>query len=194
MGLKPSLREERPRDKVFPMQAVQTEKDNKNREEAGSFENNTVYEIGYHVLSTVAESDVETVIGRLRKMIEKAGGSFVAEGAPQKMALAYPMAVWSNGKWTKYSDSYFGWLKFEVSSENIADIDRTCKADKDILRYLILTTVREDTRASVRQFVLKEVRRTDTIKTTARAKPTSEVKEEVSDEKLDEAIEEMVAD
>lgn len=176
------------------MQAVQTEKGTTNREDVGGVVNNTVYEIGYHVLPIVAESDVESVIDRLRKMIEKAGGSFVAEGAPQKMALAFPMAVWNNGTWTKYNDSYFGWLKFEVSSDNIGDIDRACKADKDILRYLILTTVREDTRASVRQFVLKEVKRTDTIKSSVRPKPTPEIKEEVSDEKLDEAIEEMVAD
>lgn len=176
------------------MQAVQTEKDTNNRDDVGGVENITVYEIGFHVLSTVAEGDVETVIGRLRKMVEKAGGSFVAEGAPQRMSLAYPMAVWNNGKWTKYSESYFGWLKFEVSAEKIAGIESACKADKDILRYLILTTVREDTRASVRQFVLKEVRRTDTIKSSVRAKPVSGVKEEVSDEKLDEAIEEMVAD
>ena len=131
---------------------------------------------------------------RLRTLIEKSDGAFIAEGAPQRVNLAYPMAVWNNGSWTKYNDAYFGWLKFELDAAKITLLEDACKADKEILRHLIIKTVREDTRANVRQFVLKEVKRTDTIKTIAKVKPVAEVKEEVSDEKLDEAIEELVAD
>jgi ribosomal protein S6 len=175
------------------MQATDIKKAETSAEAAGA-PHAVIYEIGYHVLPTVAEGDVEQVIGRLRKIIEKLGGTFVAEGAPQRVPLAYSMAVWNNGSWTKYMEAHFGWIKFELNAEYIAEVERACKADKDILRHLVITTVREDTRASVRQFVLKEVRRTDTIKTVARAKPATEAKEEVSDEKLDEAIEELVAD
>ena len=174
------------------MQAVQIGKENNTRDKADA--ENNVYEIGYHVLPIIAEGDVEIVVNRLRTAIEKTGGTFVAEGAPQRLTLAYPMAVWTNGKWTKYNEAYFGWIKFEVDSASIASIEAACKADKDILRHLVISTVREDTRASVRQFVLKEVRRTDTIKSSVRPKVATETKEEVSDEKLDEAIEELVAD
>lgn len=174
------------------MQAVEIGKENNTRDSAGA--ENNIYEVGYHVLSSVVESDVETAVNRLRTTIEKAGGTFVAEGAPQRVMLAYPMAVWNNGKWTKYNEAYFGWIKFEMAAESIGGIEAACKADKDILRHLVISTVREDTRASVRQFVLKEVKRTDTIKSAARPKVAPETKEEVSDEKLDEAIEELVAD
>ncbi|MBI2048336.1 MAG: 30S ribosomal protein S6 [Parcubacteria group bacterium] len=175
------------------MSVVATEQGNDTRTPAGATDA-VVYEIGFHVLPTIAEGDVEGVIARLRALIEKEGGAFIAEGAPQRVSLAYPMAVWNNGSWTKYDEAYFGWLKFELDASHIAALEEACKADKSILRHLLIKTVREDTRANVRQFVLKEVKCTDTIKSASRAKPAPETKEEVSDEKLDEAIEELVAD
>lgn len=152
-----------------------------------------VYEAGYHITPTVAEGDIEAVVSRIRAAIEKAGGAFIAEGAPQKVSLSYAIAQWNNGRWAKFDQVYFGWLKFEAATDVIAGIEQGLKADREILRHIVFKTVREDTRANVRQFVLKEVKRTDTIKSTRRV-ATPETKAEISDEKIDEAIEELVAD
>lgn len=152
-----------------------------------------VYEVGYHLLSTLQEAGVEQVVSRFREAITKTGGVFIAEGAPQKVTLAYPMAVWENGTWTKYADANFGWLKFEVSPEGIAAVEEHFKADKSVIRFLVVKTVREDTRASVRQFVMREVKRGDSIKSAPR-KVASEPQEKVSEKKLDEVIEELTAD
>ena len=156
-------------------------------------ERTLVYEAGYHISPMVAEGDIESAVARVRSAVEKAGGVFIAEGAPQKVGLSYPIAQWTNGRWTKYTEAFFGWLKFEMNAADIRTIEEGIKEDREILRHIVFKTVREDTRASVRQFVLKEVKRTDTIKSTRRAAAT-ETKAEISDEKIDEAIEELVAD
>jgi ribosomal protein S6 len=175
------------------MQSAETVKENTTNDSAYIAET-VVYELGYHIIPATQDGDVESVVARLRASIEKAEGVFVSEGAPQKVMLAYPMAVWNNGKWTKYSEAHFGWIKFELSPNHINEIDTLCKEDKEVLRFLIHKTVREDTRVNVRQFVLKEVKRTDTIKSNINKPEVSEAKEEVSEEKLEKAIEELVTE
>jgi hypothetical protein len=48
-----------------------------------------VYEVGYHIIPTVAEENIESIVSEIRSVIEKAGGSFIAEGAPSLIKLAY---------------------------------------------------------------------------------------------------------
>jgi len=175
------------------MQLAQTTKNNI-EDDSTEVDIKTVYEVGYNILPIVEEGEVEGVVSRFRDTIEKAGGVFVSEGASQKIQLSYPMAVWANGKWTNYTEAFFGWIKFELSPNQLSDVEAMFKSDASVLRFLLIKTVREDTRANVRQFVLKEVKRTDTIKSAPRTRSTSETKEAVSDEKLDEAIEGLVAD
>ena len=54
-----------------------------------------IYEIGYHIIPTVKEEDIEKTVGEIRKAIESSVGkaTFIAEGAPSLMKLAYPMSV-----------------------------------------------------------------------------------------------------
>src|SRR3990167_8661900 len=52
-----------------------------------------IYEVGYHIIPTVAEENLEKVVGGIRATIEKAGGSFIAEGAPTLTKLAYPRVL-----------------------------------------------------------------------------------------------------
>ncbi len=153
-----------------------------------------VYEVGYHLVPTLEDSAIEGAVSRIRGAIEKAGGNFLAEGACIRMTLAQPIAIWNNGRWTKYDQSHFGWIKFELDAAHISLIEKALKDDKEILRSIVFKTVREDTRANVRQFVLKEIKRGDTIKSTPRRSVSAEPAGEVSDEKIDEAIAELVAD
>lgn len=152
-----------------------------------------VYEAGYHILSTVKEEEVEPLVQELRSEVEKAGGSLIAEGAPQLLKLAYSMFVNLGGKHQEYDKAYFGWLKFECTGEGAVAIQEALRAHDNILRALVFKTVREDTRANMRPTVLREVRRTDTIASARRANP-DEDKGEVSEEALDKSLEELTAE
>ncbi len=154
-----------------------------------------IYEVGYHIVPTAKEEDVERIVGAVRTEIEKAGGSFVAEGAPSLMKLAYPMMVREGEKKIEYDRAYFGWLKFETSPEAARSLEVSLTANAAIIRCIVFNTVREDTRAKIKAPQLREVKRTDTIKAAPRRAPEStEDKAPVSEADLDKALETLTAD
>lgn len=151
-----------------------------------------IYEVGYHVNSNVAEENVEKVVGEIRAFIEKHGGSFIAEGAPVLTKLAYDMNSREGDKWASQDRGYFGWIKFEAVVGTAQALEDMLKAHKSVLRHIVFRTVREETRARIKAPTLREVKRTDTIKTTA--KRPDEESAPVSEEDLDKALSEITTD
>ncbi len=145
-----------------------------------------VYEIGYLVVPSVKEEDLEKNVGTIRAEIEKAGGSFIAEGAPSMMRLAYAMTAREGGRTEEHDRGYFGWIKFEARIEVAQALDAALKGNPGILRSIVFRTVREDTRAKYKAPMLREVKRTDTIHTKPRR--TEEPSVAVSEEELDKAL------
>ncbi len=151
-----------------------------------------IYEVGFHVSPSVKEEDVEKVVAEVRALIEKAGSSFIAEGAPAHTKLSYPISVRHGEKYTEYDRAFFGWIKFETTTEVSAHIDAALKAHPSIIRHLVFKTVREDTRAKLK-VTMREVRRTDTIRSAP--KKTEEAAETpVSEADLDKALETLTAE
>lgn len=150
-----------------------------------------VYELGYHIIPTVQEGDVEGIVTTIRGLIEKAGGSFIAEGAPTLMKLAYEMESREGDKNVRHDRGYFGWIKFEASPEAAESIDEALNQDGKVLRHIVFKTVREDTRAKMKAPTLREVKRTDTIKTTPRVEGASAP---VSEADLDKALSDITQD
>jgi ribosomal protein S6 len=151
-----------------------------------------IYEVGYHIVPTVKEEEIDSVVSRIRTIIERAGGSFISEGAPVQMKLSYPMTVRENERHTEYDHSYFGWIKFEAPVEVARALDTALKADKEILRSIVFRTVREETRARIKLATVREVRRTDTIKQTFRR--VEETSAPVSEVELDKVLEELTTE
>jgi ribosomal protein S6 len=145
-----------------------------------------VYEVGYHILHTVAEENIEKVVAEIRSVIEKAGGNFIAEGAPALTKLAYDMESKEGDKRVSNDRAFFGWLKFEAPVAVVATLDEALKANPSILRHLIFQTVREETRARMKAPTLREVKRTDTIKSSPRR--AEEASEPVSEADLEKAL------
>jgi len=147
-----------------------------------------VYEAGYTIVPTVKEEDVEKVVTSIRSEIEKLGGTFIAEGAPSLMKLSYAMDKREGERLVGYDRGYFGWLKFEASTDSAAKLTAVLNANKEILRSIVFKTLREDTRAKFKAPTLREVKRTDTIKSSPRA-ASAEEKEAVSEVDLEKALE-----
>lgn len=166
-------------------------------EEMGTIANETsdtevvsrIYEAGYHVIPTVSEDQVEKIVGEMRAIIEKAGGSFIAEGAPALTKLAYEMDAREGDKHVSHDRAYFGWLKFESPVEGVHLLDAALKTNQSILRHIVFQTVREETRARMKAPTLREVKRTDTIKPTARRE--EQAAGPVSEEELEKALQDI---
>src|SRR3989344_1513087 len=126
-----------------------------------------VYEVGYHLVPTLKEEELDGAVGGVRSCIEKMGGSFIAEGAPALTKLTYSMSSTSNGKRILYDRGYFGWIKFKTLPEKARTLGGELQKCASVIRTSVYKTVREDTRAKIKM-PLREIRRTDTLKVSPR--------------------------
>ena len=163
-------------------------------EETNNTEDMQVYELGYHIVPTVAADDVESEVGKIRSAIEARGGVFIAEGTPEAMNLAYPIFVNDGGKRTKYERAYFGWMKFEMDPAQVVALrDEDLAHNAHVLRHILFKTTREETRAKLQteqSTILREVRTTGVLE----KKQVAEEGGEVSEEALDKSIGELVGE
>jgi len=155
-----------------------------------------IYEVGYQIVPTVKEEDLEKIVGTIRSEIEKMGGNFIAEGAPSLIRLAYDFTIKEAGKQVDYDRGYFGWIKFEGSVAAAHMLEGSLKKDQDVMRFIVFQTVKEDTRAKYKAPTLREVKRTDTIKSTPRrgAVAEEEKKGPVSEVDLEKALQDITND
>ena len=153
-----------------------------------------IYEVGYHITPITKENDLERHAGAIRSIVEKAGGSFIAEGAPSLTKLAYPITVCEGEKSTEYDRGYFGWLKFEASTETARELSDALAKNPAILRAMVFRTIREDTRARMKAPTLREVKRTDTIKSSPRQMVGKAPAPPVSEEDLEKALRDITSE
>jgi len=150
-----------------------------------------IYEIGYHVVPTIEEANVASIVEKLRAELAKGDAEVISEGFPAKMVLAYTIERAATGKREKYRETYFGWIKFAVEREHIPAIENYLRSSKDILRHLLIETIREDISVAPRRAVFTSDRlEGETIKKPA---ATPEAKSEVSEEELDKSIDALVS-
>ena len=154
-------------------------------------ESSRIYEVGYHIVPTKKEDEIEGVVAKIRSLIEKAGGKFLAEGAPSLQRLAYLISVKENGKRVDHDRGYFGWIKFEAPMEAAHALEKALSEMSDILRSIVFKTVREETRARFKTSSMREVRRGDVLRTAPRKE---EAAAPVSEEELDKALEELTTE
>ena len=148
-----------------------------------------VYEIGFHVVPTIPEEGVATVVDAVRKTLE--GLEIISEEFPQRMTLAYTIERSHVGRREKFHESYFGWIKFAAERDAIPAIEQALRNMREILRFLLIETDREDAPIVRRAIYTSNRLEGETIKKPegAEEKTTGPV----SDEDLDKSIEALVS-
>ncbi|MEY2665169.1 MAG: hypothetical protein RLZZ480_274 [Candidatus Parcubacteria bacterium] len=96
------------------------------------------YELAFHVLPTVAEGEVSAVFTRIKDAITNAGGQIITEEAPARFDLAYEIVKHLEGRNRKFKSAYFGWVRFDLTAEKVAEITDVVEHSKDILRHLLI--------------------------------------------------------
>ncbi len=120
-------------------------------EEDGQEEKTTrIYELGYHIVSSVSEDAVGAEVTVLKDTLVKEGAVLIAEGFPRFRPLAYPQRKMQGGKRMEFANAYFGWVKFEVSAEAAKTIAVALRKNEKLLRFILFKTVREATIAAPR--------------------------------------------
>ncbi len=166
-------------------------------QEQGSFtqaisDEKAVLETGFHIVPTVAEAEVGAVVERVRTSVEKVGGSIIAQEMPKRMQLAYRIERPVAGKREKYTESYFGWIKFEAPKGAAKQIEHDLHEMTEILRFIIIHTTREAI-----TFTPRVVFSSDRLEGKTIEKPAivaaEEKKAAVSEEELDKSIDSLVS-
>src|SRR3989338_9266687 len=104
-----------------------------------------IYELGYHLIPTIAETDLSQEVAKLQNIITDAHGSIISESFPEMRGLAYEIAKRVETNYSRFNKAYFGWIKFETIGSAMEDIDKKLKLDLSVLRFILVKTVRENT-------------------------------------------------
>ena len=160
-------------------------------EQVEAEERTRVYEVGYHIVPSKKEDELEATVTKIRSLIEKAGGKFISEGAPSLQRLAYLISTLENGNNAENDRGYFGWIKFEAPMDAVKTLDKAISELEDIMRSVFFKTIREETRARFKTGAIREVRRGDVLRAAPRKEETSAP---ISEEDIDKAIENLTTE
>ena len=109
-----------------------------------------IYELGYIIVGTMPEENVAAKVGAIKDLVESKSGISISEEFPRLMTLGYEMSRPIGNKKSWFSEGYFGWMKFEMDPAMTDELSAILKRDEDVLRFLLIKTVRENTVAGKR--------------------------------------------
>jgi len=102
------------------------------------------YELAFHVLPTVAEGEVAKVVDTLKGYITAVGGTITDEEKAAHFELAYEIEKYLEGKYRRFNTAYFGWVRFMLTPEALAEVIEEVEGNKSILRHLVVRLTREE--------------------------------------------------
>ena len=152
-----------------------------------------VYEISFLINPSLDNDQLQELIKNLEKDISKISDEIITISDVDLIDLAYTIKVNIGGKYDKYDKAYFGWIKFVTYPDRLSELKEELSFNKDIIRYMIIKTVREDTRAQLEQEAIQKL---DEVKTEAASNIQNQGGdngEDLSDEEIDKVVEELLA-
>jgi ribosomal protein S6 len=114
-----------------------------------------VYEISFIFDNKLDEETALEKSNALKQSIATLGGSFISEEAPYLRELAYEMTRVVNNVNVRFNVGYFGWIKFEMDGSKVKELEKGIKLDEQVVRYMVVKTVRENTVYTKRAPVIK---------------------------------------
>jgi ribosomal protein S6 len=151
----------------------------------------TIYEVSYLLLPSLALEQVPAKVAVLKAKLTSAGGQVISDENPILIDLAYPMTKVVGTTRHKCTMGYFGWVKFETTKEGIGGVMKSLDMDNEILRYLIIKTVRENTLLSGKmKLKFEDIKRQSEGYSSETVTPV--VEKEATPEEIDKSIDDLV--
>jgi ribosomal protein S6 len=99
-----------------------------------------LYELGFILVPTTPEFEVPAAVDALKAVITGVNGTISSEGTPEYIDLAYTMEKTVGSKRSKYSQGYFGWIKFETTPDTLEVLKKAFDASEALVRYMMIKT------------------------------------------------------
>jgi len=167
------------------MQETEVKDKNETKEEG----NSRVYELAYLLVPTLSEEDAPVIFGNLKELILSLNGVTISDEMPKMMTLAYAMVKVIANRRNKFKTAYFGWIKFTMDSDKVLELKKNLDLDTNIVRFLILKTVKENT-INTKRFVRGEFAYR---KIKIEKSKSDEIAIPINKEEIDKEIDAMVA-
>ena len=147
-----------------------------------------VYEVSYLLLPSLAEEQVPAKAEALNSALTSVGGAVISFEEPILIDLAYPMVKVTHTSRQKVNSGYFGWIKFELPKDGMEKVKKILDENAEMVRYLIVKTVRENTLLNGKMIIQKEER----AKRDEEMPEAGEETKETSPEEMDKSIDDLV--
>lgn len=89
-----------------------------------------LYQLDYLISPEVSEKDTQDFGNKLKSLIESEGGSVIKTEILIKQVLAYEIK--------KFNEAFLASLSFNLEPEKIEELEKELKAEKNILRHLLI--------------------------------------------------------
>jgi ribosomal protein S6 len=139
-----------------------------------------VYELAFHLDPELPSEEVKKQYAAIKETIE-AVGTIVAEGTPEKIALAYTISRQETSGRRDFDSAYFAWIAYETDSSKHGEVVDAIKANTKVVRYIDILTDKETARHAAE------------MKALSMQVPEPENTTQNADAELDAALEEVVA-
>lgn len=149
-----------------------------------------IYEVSFVFDNKIEEAAALEKADAIKKSIATLGGSFISEETPYMRELAYEMIRVQNNINVRFNQGYFGWIKFEMPSENVKSLEKMLKEDEQVVRYIVVKTVAENTVYTKRAPVMKA----ETVAEIAESLGNTDLVDGPEEETVAEVIPEVVAE
>ena len=162
------------------------------KEESKKGENQAkIYEIGYHIIPAVSVENLAGEVDKIKNFLTENGLEAIAEEFPRLIDLAYIMPRVVGGARRKLDTAYFGWIKFDAGEASIAKIKKFFDENENILRFLLINTVSENTIFSAK---IPDIQVKEEIKDVKKETEGKEIKSPISEDELDKTIDKLIAE
>ena len=99
-----------------------------------------LYELGFILVPTIPELEVPQKVEALKSLVKGEGGVVTNEGTPEYIDLAYTIERTIGSKKNKYSQGYFGFIKFEAEPSALEALKKAFDIEEALVRYLLIKT------------------------------------------------------
>jgi ribosomal protein S6 len=172
------------------MKLMQASKENteiKDENEILTEADGRVYELGYLLVPTIPEENVAGIYSNLKDLVSSLGGIHISDEMPKMIPLAYSMMKVVANVRSKFNTAYFGWVKFTMDSDKILELKKKLDFDPNVIRFLILKTVKENTIAAKR-FVRGDMRKKPGVGKTENSETVVPINKEEVDKEIDALV------
>ncbi len=161
--------------------------ENKGEKEISAAKDARVYELGYLLVPTIKEEDIAVHYGNIKELVVSLGGEVIADEMPKMLPLAYTIQKVVSNIRHKHNSAYFGWTKFYMDGAKVLQMKAKLDLDPNIVRFLLIKTVKENTIASKR-FIRDERSPRRPMKKDKDSEPVVEINKEEVDKEIDAMV------